>query len=116
VLNHSYESNISPILMTSLIFVESGFNSMSVSKAGAIGLMQVMFQVWKDEDELSHIKSIEELFQIDNNILAGTNILLKMINQNGGDIEKALYSYLGKEHKEYYEKIMLIAGKISLLL
>lgn len=114
ILDNCYKSETSPILITSLIWVESGFNQMSVSKLEAIGLMQVMYPIWKEEGELEHISERLELFQINNNILAGTSILKKHLEQNGGDIEKALYLYLGLNHKAYYEKVMITAGRIAI--
>ena len=110
----SKEFKISPTLITSLIFIESGFNQMVTSKSGAIGLMQIMYSIWKKSPELKHVKTKYDLYQINHNIRAGIGILISFINKNKGDIEKSLYLYLGKEHKSYYNDIMKTAGKIAI--
>jgi soluble lytic murein transglycosylase-like protein len=42
VLEYSEEFNIDPVLVLAIIKTESGFNKYSISKAGAIGYMQVI--------------------------------------------------------------------------
>ena len=115
ITKYSKLSKIPSILLVSIIFVESGFNQMATSKTGAIGLMQIMYSVWKKSPELKHVGTLYKLYQIDNNIIAGTNILKKLIIKNKGNVEEALYSYLGKDNKLYYEKIMKIAGEITVM-
>ena len=49
VFKLSNKHGFNPYLVMAVIFVESRFNRRAVSKAGAYGLMQVNYAVWKDE-------------------------------------------------------------------
>jgi len=53
-------------------------------KAGAVGLMQVRYSVWKESLELSSngVESKEALFWIDNNIKSGVDILVKYYKES----------------------------------
>jgi soluble lytic murein transglycosylase-like protein len=78
-----------PNLVLSVIQVESAFNPAAVSSAGAYGLMQVRYAVWKDE--LAIDKS--RIFDIDYNIDLGLRILKQYRDLAGGDIHRALFLY-----------------------
>jgi soluble lytic murein transglycosylase-like protein len=78
-----------PYLVMAVIFVESRFNRRAVSKAGACGLMQVNYPVWKDELNIDRRK----LTQVDYNIELGLTILKGYLRETGGDIIKALILY-----------------------
>ena len=47
VFSQSRKHGFSPYLVMAIIFVESRFDRHAVSKAGAYGLMQVNYPVWK---------------------------------------------------------------------
>ena len=79
----------SPNLVLSVIQVESAFNPAAVSSAGAFGLMQVRYSVWKDE--LAIDKS--RIFDIDYNIDLGLRILKQYHDISGGDLRRALFLY-----------------------
>ena len=78
-----------PYLVMAVIFVESRFNRRAVSRAGAYGLMQVNYPVWKDELNIDRRK----LTQIDYNIELGLTILKGYLRETRGDIIKALILY-----------------------
>lgn len=78
-----------PNLVLSIIQVESAFNPLAVSPAGACGLMQVRYGVWKDE--LGIDKS--RLFDVDYNIDLGLRILKQYHDLSGGNIQRALFLY-----------------------
>jgi soluble lytic murein transglycosylase-like protein len=80
---------INPYLVMAVIFVESRFDRRAVSRAGAYGLMQVNYQVWKDELGIDRRK----LTQVDYNIELGLTILKGYLRETGGDIIKALILY-----------------------
>ena len=87
-----------------LIRHESEFDPIVVSKAGAIGLMQILPK-WHPE------KVTKDLFIIKNNVDIGCQILSEYLRENNWDIYKALNSYLGKnakrgEVKSYVLKIL----------
>jgi soluble lytic murein transglycosylase-like protein len=105
VFNLSRKHEINPYLIMAVIFVESRFNSHAVSKAGAYGLMQVNYPVWKDELNIDRRK----LSQIDYNIELGLIILKGYLRETKGDIIKALILYNNGykyTNNNYYEKII----------
>jgi soluble lytic murein transglycosylase-like protein len=94
-----------PYLVMAVIFVESRFNRHAVSRAGACGLMQVNYPVWKNELNIDRRK----LTQVDYNIELGLTILKGYLRETRGDIIKALILYNnGYKYKNdnYSEKIL----------
>lgn len=86
--------NIDPILVVSLIYVESSFNSDSKSNKNARGLMQLL------PDTASYIQRkigdhtpIENLHDDETNIRLGVAYLNYLIEKNNGNIEYALIAY-----------------------
>lgn len=79
----------SPNLVLSVIQVESAFNPLAVSPAGAYGLMQVRYSVWKDELEIDKGR----IFDVDYNIDLGLRILRQYSDVAGGDVRRALFLY-----------------------
>lgn len=79
----------SPNLVLSIIQVESAFNPGAVSTAGAYGLMQVRYSVWKDELGID----VKRIFDIDYNIDLGLRILKQYSDLSGGDMGRALFLY-----------------------
>lgn len=78
-----------PNLVLSVIQVESAFNPLAVSHAGACGLMQVRHEVWKDELQIDRSR----IFDIDYNIDLGLRILKQYHDGAGGDMRRALFLY-----------------------
>lgn len=79
----------SPNLVLSVIHVESAFNPLAVSSAGAFGLMQVRYSVWKDELGIDRSR----IFDIDYNIDLGLRILKQYYTLAGRDMRRALFLY-----------------------
>ncbi len=77
VLRYSGLYGLPPSLIVAIIRVESGGDLLAVSPRGAQGLMQVM-PFWKRELGIEGT-----LFDIDNNIRAGSHILAENIRQWG---------------------------------
>ena len=75
----SEKYNIDPILILSVIAVESKFNSSIVSESGQIGLLQIAHS-WHQEKS-----SRIGLFDPKNNILVGTRILREYKNISRSD-------------------------------
>jgi len=85
---YSTEFNVDPLLVTSIMKVESNFNPDAKSKKGAIGLMQLMPQTAK-EVATKHLNlekyNEKELYDPDLNIALGVyyvKILSDMFNNN----------------------------------
>lgn len=78
--------NLDPLLVKSIIKVESGFNRFSVSSKGARGLMQLMPGTARD-------MRVFNVFDPAQNINGGVKYLKLMINKFGGDLRLALAAY-----------------------
>jgi len=86
IKNASKKYNISEDLIRAVIKVESGYDVFSVSKAGAMGLMQL---IPKTALELG----VERPFDIEENIDGGTRYLRMMLDRYNNDLDKALAAY-----------------------
>jgi len=89
VYRKSKEYDFNPNLIMSMILVESGFNPKAVSSKGAYGLMQVTYDVWKDELDID----ANRIFDIEYNIDLGLQILKRYSKVANGDILRALHLY-----------------------
>jgi len=89
VFRQSRKYGFNPYLVMAVIFVESNFKRHAVSKAGAYGLMQVNYAVWKDALKIDFSK----LSQIDYNIELGLIILKNYLHETSGDMLQALIFY-----------------------
>ena len=73
-------------LVKALIKVESDFNNRAVSRAGAMGLMQIMPYNLR-------LLNVSDPFDPWENILGGTKYLRKMIDRFDGELSMALAAY-----------------------
>jgi soluble lytic murein transglycosylase-like protein len=89
VFSMSQKHGFDPYLVMAIIYVESNFKRHAVSKAGAYGLMQVNYAVWKDELKIN----FKKLTQVDYNIELGLIILKSYLRETSGDILQALILY-----------------------
>jgi len=79
-----------PELVLAVIEVESNFNQFAISRAGAIGLMQVM-PFWLKE--IGHPE--DNLFDARTNLRLGTTILKYYLDKEDGNLTRALARYNG---------------------
>ncbi|MFH0925528.1 MAG: lytic transglycosylase domain-containing protein [bacterium] len=102
--------NLDHNLVIAIIAVESGVNPNAVSKANAVGLMQVRPDVWA---KALGIKS-QNFFDPDTNINLGTFILARYITRFGGIIEAVTAYNHGKDVGtcEYTNKVLRMYWKI----
>lgn len=101
ILKYSGEYGLTPEVIVAIIKVESSGRVSAVSPKGAQGLMQVM-PFWKKELGIEGT-----LFDIDNNIKAGTHILAEYIKEHGYKEGIARYyrGTLSIDGQDYYGKV-----------
>ncbi len=96
-----------PELVLAVIDVESNFNQFAISKAGAIGLMQVM-PFWLDE--IGHPQ--DNLFNLKTNLRMGCTILRYYLDMERGDLTQALARYNGsKGSYRYTNKVFKVLNE-----
>ena len=96
-----------PELVLAVIDVESNFNQFAISRAGAIGLMQVM-PFWLDE--IGHPE--DNLFNLKTNLRMGCTILRYYLKLEKGDLTQALARYNGsKGSYRYTNKVFEILNE-----
>lgn len=88
---------ISPQIVLAVIQVESGFDRFAISPAGAQGLMQVM-PFWKNEIG----RPRDNLTKVETNLRYGTIILSYYLEQEDGNLSRALARYNGSSGKVWY--------------
>jgi hypothetical protein len=90
LVQHAYRRGLDPAFVVSIVLIESGGKPNATSFVGARGLMQVM-PLWA-----GHWRQCgRNLYDIDANLCAGTNILAWYLERNPGDERKALLGYNG---------------------
>ncbi len=90
-------AKLEPELVLALIEVESNFDHYAISSAGARGLMQIM-PFWLDE--IGRPK--DNLFHIETNLRLGSTILRYYLDQEGGNLSRALARYNGSVGQTWY--------------
>jgi soluble lytic murein transglycosylase-like protein len=86
------KNGIDKYLILAVIAVESRFHPYLESKAGALGLMQIMPNIHKAKIEKQG--NIYSVFEVKSNISIGTEILKEFIKMTG-NIESGLAKYVG---------------------
>jgi soluble lytic murein transglycosylase-like protein len=71
--------NVDPLLLASILVVESRGNPFAVSEADSMGVMQIHLPTWGDLIEKEGIN----VFRIEDNVDLGTRILKGYIRQSG---------------------------------
>ncbi len=98
VHRHATHAKVTPELVLAVIDVESNFDRFAISRASALGLMQVM-PFWVPQ--LGY-KDKNELFKIDTNVLLGCMILKYYLDMERGDLVKGLARYNGSVGRRVY--------------
>lgn len=111
IVYHTHEKslneNIDPLLVLSIISVESTFRPQSKSHAGAIGLTQVIPK-WHPE-KIAKLPAGENLWSIPGNIYVGTSVIKEYLGTSNGNLTLALQKYNGSTHDEtrkYSRKVL----------
>jgi soluble lytic murein transglycosylase-like protein len=100
-------AKIAPELVLAVIEVESRFDRYAISNSGALGLMQIM-PFWLEE--IGQPK--DNLFRMRTNLRFGCTILKYYLDQEHGDIYKALGRYNGSYgQRDYPARVMNALNK-----
>ena len=99
VARYAMENRLSPALLMAIIKAESGFNPTVISKAGAVGLMQLI-----PETAIRH--GVQNLYDTKDNIAGGARHLRYLLDRFHGNVRLALAAYNAGERKvERYRQI-----------
>lgn len=104
---NSQEHQLDPYLVASLIRQESEFNPAAVSRANAMGLMQLLPGVGKGLAREMKIRNFStgDLLQPGTNLQLGTRYFKKVVDHYDGHIEYALAAYnAGEDRVEEWRK------------
>jgi soluble lytic murein transglycosylase len=94
-------NRLDPHLVASLIRQESEFNPAAISRANAMGLMQLLPSVGKGmakEMKIKHFSS-DELLVADTNLRLGTRYFKHIVDHYDGQVEYALAAYNAGEDR-----------------
>jgi soluble lytic murein transglycosylase-like protein len=86
IAKHASLTGLKPELLTAVVRQESGFNPCAVSRAGAIGLMQLM-------PETAEYMGVADPFDAEENLRGGSRFLKFLMDRYGGDVALALGAY-----------------------
>lgn len=95
-------TQMSPMLILSVVAKESSFSPTAYSSYGAKGLMQVVPRF--HQEEVSSIRHPAGLLHPESNISAGSKILRKYLKSSKGNIPAALKKYSGGA-RQYSERV-----------
>ena len=87
----SHQHQLHPALIRAVIKAESDFDPLAVSRAGAVGLMQLMPQTAVRMD-------VRDLYDPEDNIGGGTKYLRQLLDRFRGNLPLALAAYNAGEH------------------
>jgi soluble lytic murein transglycosylase-like protein len=110
VLTEANRYSMSPVLLLSVMAVESGFDPRAVSALGARGLMQVL--------PSAHPHAFADLKELDDpaiNVRIGSSILRGYLDASGGDVDAALWRYSGGG-KGYARRVALHMQRFNAVL
>lgn len=97
------QAGLQPEVVLAVIEVESAFDRFAVSRAGALGIMQVM-PFWKDEIG----RPDDNLIDLETNLRYGCTILKYYLDKSEGKLAEALARYNGSYGQYWYpERVMM---------
>lgn len=125
VKKYSDKYDVDPYLIAAVMKQESQFNPRAKSHAGAMGLMQLMPDTYRQVRDRYGIKA-RNIYDVETNIHVGTAYLAELFKGLGEDVEKVLAWYNGgypqyksypnsvKETKDYVRKVMEFKNELEI--
>jgi len=110
------KAELDPLLLVAIMAVESSFNPMAKSQAGAVGLMQVIPR-WH-MDKIGEGKDHSVLFDPRLNVQVGTLVLREGLSRYGS-LEAALQYYNGSRNdpeKRYTKRVLSVKRQLQQVL
>jgi len=107
---------VDPCVVIAVIAIESSFNPLAESGAGALGLMQVMPLIHRKKFE--KYGGFEKALDVKVNIYVGTEIL-KNFYLRYGNYQRALLAYVGvsqKSNSSYPKKVLRLRDRLKKLI
>jgi soluble lytic murein transglycosylase-like protein len=104
VHSEARRANVPPELVLAVIEIESRFDRFAISRAGALGYMQVM-PFWLKELD----RPYDNLFKATTNLRMGCTILKYYLDREQGDLVKGLARYNGSTGRAKYSHQVLNA-------
>jgi len=107
---------VDPYVVIAIIAIESSFNPLAESGAGALGLMQVMPLIHRKKFE--KYGGFEKSLDVKVNIYVGTEIL-KNFYMRYGNYQRALLAYVGvsqKSNSSYPKKVLRLRDRLKKLI
>jgi ATP sulfurylase len=99
IARHSRRHRLHPALVRAVIKAESDFDPMAISRAGAVGLMQLMPQT-------AALMEVQDVYNPDQNIGGGTKYLRQLLDRFNGNLPLALAAYnAGETAVERYQSL-----------
>jgi soluble lytic murein transglycosylase-like protein len=99
IARHSRKHRLHPALVRAVIKAESDFDPMAISRAGAVGLMQLMPQT-------AALMDVQDVYNPDQNIGGGTRYLRQLLDRFNGNLPLALAAYnAGETAVERYRSL-----------
>jgi soluble lytic murein transglycosylase-like protein len=92
VIRAAQQHHVQPALLLAVMKAESSFNPIAVSKAGAVGLMQLI-----PETAIRH--GVRNLYDANDNIAGGAKHLRYLLDRFHGNVRLALAAYNAGERK-----------------
>jgi soluble lytic murein transglycosylase-like protein len=102
-----HEVKLDPLLILAVMAVESRFNPIAESMAGAQGLMQVIPKY--HADKVPDTETDASFLDPDVNVLVGAKVLKEYITRSGGNLQSGLQRYNGASSDasaQYANKVM----------
>ena len=95
LVSYSRSNGLDPFLVAALIRQESEFQATAVSRAQAVGLMQVLPSSGKQLARTTHLRytSPKQLLAPDTNLRLGTLMFRRLLDHYAGHVEYALAAY-----------------------